>query len=275
LPPLGFNAITAAIPFMKTFSWLSLFAFILTLAVAATAGELQVHIKARFFEVPKEVLATLQNISHVSDRTTEILTAGETATLLQELNTNYTVAHLAEPEVVSTSGRQTQMRATILQTVITNSTLQEVSTSTGKTNSIVFESEEMEFGPVLNVIPFISSNGQKIELSTTASDTKFFGYADPGNSPSRFATNSVGQKVNLPIILPVLQGNKASAKITVPDGQTLVLFLKADPQQDKYPQFIKEQALAQTEKKNGGELLVALITPTIVDPAGNRIHPDD
>jgi len=52
------------------------------------------------------------------------------------------------------------------------------------------------------------------------------------------------------LFLPVLKGYQASKRITVVDGQTLVLFLKADPQQDKYPQYIKEQFLVKDEKKN-------------------------
>ena len=211
----------------------------------------------------------LQKISNVENDATKILTPEETAALLQEFNSNYSVTHLAEPEVVTTSGRRTQMRTTQVLTVVTNSTLQEISTNIGMVNDVVFETEKMEFGPVLDVISSVSSDGQKIELTTTASDTKFFGYADPGNSPTRFATNSVGQKINLPIILPVLQANQASAKVTVPDGQTLVLFPKAGILQDERLQ----QHVAQAEKKDGDKFLVALITPTIVDADGNRVHP--
>jgi Flp pilus assembly secretin CpaC len=259
---------------MRTFARLLIVSFG-TIVFCAIAQAQQIHIKVRFFEVPKETLAELKAISDVTTDATEILTADATATLLQEFNTNYRVAHLAEPEVVTTSGRQTQIRATIIRTIVTNSALQESSTNNATVNNIVFETKVTELGPIINVIPFVSSDGQKIELTTTASDTKFFGYADPKKSSARFATNSIGQKITLPVILPVLQENRASAKISVSDGRTLILFLKADAQQDKYPQYIKDQFLLQDEKKNGEKFLVALITPTLVDSAGNRIHSDN
>ena len=234
------------------------------LAFAAGVRAQEIHIKARFFEVPRATLETLQKNFVVANDGTERLTPEQMNSTLKNLRSNPDAKLLSGPEVTTSSGRQTQMRATKIQTVLTNFTLQENSGN----SSVVPQSEKIECGSILDVIPAISSGGQKIDLKTTASFVRFFGYADPSGSPSRFATNSAGEKVNLPIILPVLQVNRASAQSTLSDGQTLVLFPKANVEQDQR----LARHIAQAEKKSGGKFFVVMITPTIVDTAGNPIH---
>jgi len=234
------------------------------LAFAAGAGAQEIHIKASFFEVPRTTLETLQKNFAVASDGTERLTLEQMNSTLKNLRSNPDVKSLSAPEVITSSGRQTQMRATEIQTVVTNFTFQENSGN----SSAVPQSEKIECGPILDVIPTISSDGQKIGLKTTASLVRFFGYADPEGLPSRFATNSAGEKVNLPIILPVLQVDRASAQSTLDDGQTLVLFPKADVEQDQR----LTRHIAQAEMKKGKKFLVVMITPTIVDAIGNPIH---
>jgi Flp pilus assembly secretin CpaC len=266
---------------MKTFTKI-LFISLGTIAFTAIAQEQQIHIKTRFFELPKSTLDALQKNFEVTSDGAEMLTPEQMKALLKSLRSNSGVKTFAEPEVVTTSGRHTQMRATTIQTIITDFVFQESTFVDGKQvkNAISPKTENVEFGPVLDVVPSVSNDGLKIELTTTASDTKFFGYADTTTRNmfgfrsyphERWVTNSAGQKIGLPEILPVQQMNQASAKVTLTDGQTLVLFPKVEPQTDE--RLTKH--IAQAEKKNGEKFLVVLITPTFVDYGGNRIHSDN
>ena len=251
---------------MKILAKLLMMAFGL-IAFAAGAGAQEIHIKARFVEVPRATLETLQKNFAVANDGTERLTPEQMNSTLKNLRSNPGAELLSEPEVITSSGRQTQMRATEIQTVVTNFTFQEHSGN----SSVVPQSEKIECGPILDVIPTFSSDGQKIGLKATASLVRFLGYADPAGSPLRFATNSAGEKVNLPTALPVLQVSRASTQSTLDDGQTLVLFPKADVEQDQR----LTRHIAQAEMKKGKKFLVVMITPSIVDTAGNPIHSDN
>ena len=243
---------------MKKFSQ-SLIALSAMLAFAVNINAQEIHIKARFFEVPKSTLDTLQKNFEVASDGTEMLTPEQLKGILKGLRSNSGVETFAEPEVVTTSGRRTEMRATTIQTIITNFVYQEPS---DEKNGIIPQTENVEFGPVLDVVPAVSS-GNQILLNTTARLKTFLGYANPESSAARFATNSAGQQITLPTILPQFEVKQASAKIAVPDGQTFLLFPKSSSEGN--------QNSADVEQK----FVVVMITPTLVDSAGNRIHTDN
>lgn len=238
---------------MKKFSQF-LIALSAILAFAANVSAQQIHIKARFIEVPKKGFVDPRS----SGQVTGILTPENMQMILHLLESNPGAKILAEPEVTTTSGRQTQMRATVISTIITNFAFEE---NSGK-SSITPQSAQIEFGPVLDVVPTISSDGEKIDLVTTASLLKFLGYADTKNATAHFATNSAGEQITLPTVLPQFEVKQASAKITVLDNQTVVLMPKSSNDENQN---------SSDEQK----VLVVMITPTIVDSAGNRIHSDN
>src|SRR5208282_3934481 len=90
----------------------------------------QIHIKARFIEVPKDGFVMPTTLSNnVAGQMTGILSDPEFRTALQALEHRQGVESLAEPECVTTGGRQTQMRATDISEFVTNFSLQETSTN--------------------------------------------------------------------------------------------------------------------------------------------------
>lgn len=136
----------------------------------------QVHIKARFIAIPKGASFGFNGFSATaSDKgdLSGILDNENFTNVLRELRSHAGVEELAEPEVVTTSGRQTQMRATQMVNVATNFTLQE----SNNTPSIVSQTEPVETGPILDVIPRVLPDGYTIELPVIASVTDFLGYA--------------------------------------------------------------------------------------------------
>src|SRR5437016_5572299 len=67
----------------------------------------QIHIKARFIEVPKKVLASATFFTNsVAGSMTGIMSDSNFRTLLRALQNQPGVETLAEPEVVTVSGRQ-------------------------------------------------------------------------------------------------------------------------------------------------------------------------
>ncbi len=208
---------------------------------------------------------------------TGILSDSQFRTVLQALEHRQGVETLAEPEAVTSSGRQTQMRATVLENILTNYALQETSSKP----AVVPQIAKLEIGPTVDVVPWVLSDGYTIDLTTIVSQLEFIGYDQVTNDV--FATNSIGKVFHVPTVSPGFRVQQAKAIVNLWDGQTLVLgnlksqfvgakFVGANGEIQNESKFLQD-----AEKKNGAgdkELLV-FITAWIVDPAGNRVHTDD
>ena len=135
---------------------------------------------------------------------------------------------------------------------------------------------QIPFGPTLDVIPYVSADGYSVQMSIVPTLTEFLGY------DTEFAqtfTTVVGNQPVQPTPLPSFRVRQVVTSATVWDGQTIVLGgLIAEnvaKTKDKVPilgdipflgRFFRSEASRQ-EKKN----LVIFVTPTIIDPAGNRM----
>lgn len=238
----------------------------------------QIHIKARFFAVPKGTLdgfGKIMNGTNQLDGLAGILTSDNAKVALNSLEPRPGVEELAEPEVTTTSGRQTQVRATRTITVITNFTFEETSTNT----AVFPQTTRIEAGPILDVVPTVSGDGYTIDLTTIASVTEFLGYDKNTNTAEAYT--SKGQKLELPTIMPAFAVRKASTNIRLLDNQTAVLgalkarFYVGGKEVGAEPgYFVKTKAARGQPDEQDKELLV-FITATLIDPAGNRIHSDD
>ncbi|MGA9779840.1 MAG: M56 family metallopeptidase [Limisphaerales bacterium] len=265
----------------------------------------QIHIKARFIEVPASAAADvylgsfnaaggspagddLPPPTHdtlnqpkfmvgVSEPASfpGIMTESQFQAALRALESLPDVEELAEPEVTTLNGRQTQMRATQIITVITNFGYQEIS----NVSAIFPQTNAVEIGLVMDTVATVLPDGYTIDLKTTASLTEFLGYDQPTNSIVKY--NAAGQKVNLPTILPSFGVRKATARIKLWDGQTVVLggikprFYDGGKEVAAEPGYFRKTKAARGQPNEGDKDLLVFITITLVDPAGNRIHSDD
>jgi len=167
-----------------------------------------------------------------------------------------------EPEATTTSGRQTQMRETEIITVITNFAFK-VSLTNG-VGSVVPEMSTVEIGPVLDVVPYVLSDGYTINLTLIPSLTEFLGYDKPPDE--HFSRND--NRVQVPVVLPRFSVRQVVTTLNLWDNQTVILGgLK------KYF-TVNGNAVAGKPDSSDKEMLV-FITATIVDPAGNRVHAED
>ncbi|MGA2869659.1 MAG: hypothetical protein ABSF34_10925 [Verrucomicrobiota bacterium] len=241
----------------------------------------ELHIKARFLEVPKGTFAGLANVVHLpnqSNRLAGIFDNGNFQAALQNIERLKGIEELAEPEAVTMSGRQTQMRATQVINVVTNFVLKEMGTNA----AIIPQTGQAETGPILDTFAHVLSDGYTISLTTIVSVTKFLGYSSPTNTKTAFTSS--GEKVSLPSILPVFDTPQAHASLNLWDNQTLVMeVVDPSPSQDSIdsdvpmlgdlPPLIGNVVQNNGKTSSPKELLV-FVTVTIIDPAGNRIHSD-
>src|SRR5882672_8690599 len=148
------------------------------------------------------------------------------------------------------------------------------------TSAITFTVSQVETGPILDVVPYVLSDGYTINLALIPSLTDFNGYDTPPQIPAVTGNLNV---VQLPVLLPNFTVRQVVTTVNVWDNQTVVIggLISSQVQstKDKVPIIgdvplfgrLFQSASKTTTKKN----LMIFVTATIVDPAGNRTHSDD
>jgi general secretion pathway protein D len=148
------------------------------------------------------------------------------------------------------------------------------------TSAVVPTTQQIETGPILDVVPYVLSDGYTINMALIPSLTDFNGYDTAPNIPGVTGSLNV---VQLPAILPNFTVRQVVTTVNVWDAQTVVLggLISSSTQstKDKVPVIgdipmvgrLFQSSSKTTTKKN----LMIFITATIVDPAGNRVHSDD
>lgn len=148
-----------------------------------------------------------------------------------------------------------------------------------QTSAITPNQQQVEIGPVLDVIPVVLSDGYTINLTLIPSLTEFNGYDTPPSIPGV----SVANVVMVPTILPDFTVRQVVTTVNIWDNQTVVLggliSSTEQNQKDKVPvlgdlplvgRLFQSQSKVSVKKN-----LMIFVTATIVDPAGNRVHSDD
>jgi type II secretory pathway component GspD/PulD (secretin) len=225
----------------------------------------------------QQLTSGLRNTAPAPATVTGILTDPNFRVTLHALESRPRTTILAEPECVTTSGRQTQMRATDIDEILTNFTIH---TTSSNSPSFVPQIGKMEIGPVVDVVPYVLSDGYTINLTVTASVTEFLGYAKPTNSLIAYIN---GHKQTVPVPLPKFRTQKISTVVNLWDNQTLVLggpvTSATETIKHKVPLLADLPLIGgwfQSQTENSVEKkLMVFVTATIVDPAGNRVHSDD
>jgi general secretion pathway protein D len=201
---------------------------------------------------------------------------------------------LAAPKVTTLSGRQAHVAAQDLQEIVTGTTLNSTGSSTGGltggtgvvASQIGYTTSFLSFGPVLDVIPTVSADGFSIQMVLIPTYTEFLQYDSPGNfipQAQSAAGGTIGIPLQATLPLPHFRVRQVVTSCDVWDGQTIVLgglisetITKIS---DKVPvlgdlPFVGRLFQSQSSDSTKDNLVI-FVTPTIIDPAGNRVHTDD
>jgi general secretion pathway protein D len=155
----------------------------------------------------------------------------------------------------------------------------QVVNNTPTPSAITPNEQQVEIGPILDVVPYVLSDGYTINLTLIPTLTEFNGYQTPPVIPGV----SVANVVEVPTILPDFTVRQVVTTVNIWDNQTVVLggLISSQIQttKDKVP-FLGDLPLMgrlfQSQSKTSAKKnLMIFVTATIVDPAGNRAHSDD
>ncbi len=144
----------------------------------------------------------------------------------------------------------------------------------------------LPFGPTLDVIGTVSADGFSVQMTLIPSIMEFIGYDDPGPFATILeASSSLGVAAPVEAVLPLphFRIRQVTTCVNVWDGQTVVLggliSENVSKVKDQVPILgdlpvlgrLFRNEINQSQKKN----LLIFVTPTIIDPAGNRYHSED
>jgi general secretion pathway protein D len=196
--------------------------------------------------------------------------------------------------VATLSGRQTQIQVVDLQTIVTGVNPQQTAAGGGGlaggagavAGQINYPTSPLPVGPTLDVIPYVSADGFTIQMTIIPTIVEFLGYDDPGGFVPQVQSVGLGASgvpLTAQLPLPRIRLRQVTTSAIVWDGQTVVLggLITEDVTKlkDKIP-FLGDLPLvgrlfrsesSSSAKKN----LMIFVTPTIIDPAGNRMHSED
>ncbi|MDR3456977.1 MAG: M56 family metallopeptidase [Verrucomicrobiae bacterium] len=241
----------------------------------------QIHIKARFLQVPRGTVAGLGNLVDSTNSTaaefTGILDEAKTRAMLHSFAAGKGYETIGEPEVTTLSGRQCQIRATQTITVISNYLFQEnTTTNVNGVSAITPQTIQFEAGPMLDVVPYVLADGYTINLTVIPTLNEFLGYDTGPDVPNVTGTNN---RVQLPVFFPHFSKRQMTATLNLRDGQTVVI--GGMPEIKAYTHKVPVLGsvplmgrLFRSENTTTNEILV-FVTANIVDPAGNRVHTDE
>jgi len=234
---------------------------------------------------------------------TGILTDPQFKVVIRALEQRDGVDLLSAPKVTTLSGRQAHVEVSDVRTIATGLNNQGgggggqgggggIGGGTGGVgnnvnqaaiNLIIPGTVSQPFGPVLDVIPYVSSDDETIQMTILPTITEFVGYDDPGPFvPQILGLTSGSSPISRTSVLPLprLRVRMVTTSAIVWDGQTVALggLISEDnvKSRDKVPVLGDVPVLgrlfrsenSRSVKKN----LMIFVTATIIDAGGKRIH---
>ena len=124
-------------------------------------------------------------------------------------------------------------------------------------------------GPALDVVPTVGGDGYTIRLAALPQVTEFLRYDTTLDGAKETRVWVDGRQQQLPLPRPITRRRSMHAAVDVYDGQTLVL---ANPQVTAVSKQPTGESVTNAVPEDAGKRLLAFITATIIDPAGNPIH---
>jgi len=262
----------------------------------------QVQIEVKFCEVPEELLAapglklqpttTAMNLTGANGTNTtmtSVLTPEQSRNILRALEQKEDVTILAMPKLLMPSGRQGQLKTVDVKTIVTGLDLTtNAPPAPGQPSAHPPVTEQIELGPTVDFVPYVSADGRTIQMTVIPSVKEFIGY-DVDDALSKeiwdyvalFGVNPLPGSQSYP--LPIFRRRQVVSSVTVSDGQTFVLASRTARTgvpdghlANKLPKELTDQLSASILRmqKAPQKAMLLFITPTIVDPAGNAFHTD-
>ncbi|HWH69154.1 MAG TPA: hypothetical protein VNT26_07200, partial [Candidatus Sulfotelmatobacter sp.] len=248
----------------------------------------QINLKATFLELPDEKVAefwkSLEMNCPTGSNAVTILTAAQARKVQQDVRAQGNATLLNEPSITTLSGRQTQIQVVDMMTVVTGINPQALKApgiaSKAAGSNGLYQTTSLPVGPTLDLVSYVGADGYTVRLTSVATLTEFLGYDEPTNSPTVYIN---GKKERAVLPLPQFRVRAMTNSAVLWDGQTVVLCGAVS----ETVSVLKDKVavlgdlplvgkLFQSESRSSKKKqMMVLITSTIIDPAGNRVHEEE
>ncbi len=122
---------------------------------------------------------------------------------------------------------------------------------------------DISVGQQLDGIAVVNPDGRSLELNVSAKVVRFLGYLDPSTFEPLQSASGPAPVVPLPVVVT----RQITASIELWDGQTVMVEVPVTDRGLDMPQT------AGRKPPPPEKTTFAFVTLTIIDPAGNRVHP--
>ena len=177
---------------------------------------------------------------------------------------------LSEGDVTTLSGRQCQIQTIEMKTIVTGINPKALTrpgvTSTNDTGLEFLDTQLTPFGPVLDVIPTVSRDQANISLRVIATLSEFLGYGKPTTNVPYVYVN--GKRKGL-TPLPRYRLQQLTNDCVILDGETLML---GNLPTTEIAKQANGEFLTTDVTGSKTNFLFVFVTPTLIDPAGNRVN---
>jgi Zn-dependent protease with chaperone function len=204
----------------------------------------------------------------LGSRVVGVLTDPQFRDVLRALEQHPRVDVLSTPKLTTLSGRSAQIQVASVQTVLTGlnpDALVQSGTRPG-TGVPAFISSTIPSGVTLEIQPVIGSDNQTIRIDVAATVAEFLGY-DTVPKDRRVRVWDKGKPRWVTPPQPRFRVRQMTTAAQVPDGHTLVLGGMPIEEPGKERGGKAPSRGARVRKQ-----ILVFLTPTLIDPAGNRVH---
>lgn len=172
-----------------------------------------------------------------------VISADETKRLLKAMEVPG-INVLAAPRVLTLSRRQCQIKVVDIRSVVTGMDKSDPASPRPI-------SEKIELGPILSVVPTVGMDDETIRINGAGQLNTFLGYESANGARVEGDADS----------RPKIRVLQALVAASLRDSETLVFSLG------------RYEEVGQTSRSKLKKSVFVFVTPTLVDGAGNRLHP--
>jgi len=224
------------------------------------------------------------------------LTDDQFRALLDRLEKTTGVDVLTAPKVITVSGRQAKMDLLEDRPIVVSKSLLDQPDAlpatvreepSEGTRSDPFAIKKVGIGPTVDVLPTVLADGFSIEITAKPTIISFLGYDDPGPylpQAQGVAGNTVGTPLAAVLPRPRFRILTTTASATLSDGQTMLIagipelaFEDVQLVKDKVPVLgdipLLGRLFRNENRTAAKKSILVFVTPTLIDPAGNPVHP--
>jgi hypothetical protein len=225
----------------------------------------QVNIQARFLEVSDDETNLITINSDTNGPALAVLTDPQFRVVLHALEQRDGADLIAEHNVTTVSGRQAQIQNAEVQSIVKLNPQALVPPGVASSNALL--TETLYSGPLIDIIPYVTEGGDRIQLTITATVTEFVGYDPPPENSEAVTVYLDGQATTIKRPHPHTRVRTMQAAVNLYDGQTVMLGRPKD-EMIMLDKDGKALSTPSTSKRN----LLVFVTATLIDAAGNPVH---